>query len=436
MTICIATSNFPPHTGGIATYYKHLTSVLLENGHSVIVLFADGNAKESDLTEMQMKENFTKVTLKKEVAQYRKEYQPYFSPGGLDAPNWIAMGLAMRDWLIKEHQNFSIDITEVSDYGGLAAFLVSDLLPPIILTAHGSFTQVSRYNYTKSDQHTKAIKKFEDISFRLANGIIANSPLNKTDLENLYGRTVEFSTTPYQHQSPMATEKNPDLPLVVSWLQKVKGSIVMADALRLLLFQKQNIQLHWVGGDTYTAPGTNKMSKFLGKAYSDIWNKTFIWHDEASNEKVRDLIQKAGFIVIPSEWETFSYVALEAASAGKAIIMTDYTGASYLFTHKKDAWIIPANDPQKLAEAIICLYRNPELCATLGRNAASMVNLVFNTHSTANDRRIIYEKIIAGRRSGIGTPDDVSAVLRRIKVHQRKLYHQLRSFLKKFVRPG
>lgn len=433
MTICLATSNFPPQSGGIATFYGHLTSLLLKNDHRVIVVVPDENAIAGDEDEVQTDNRFIKVLLRKKYAYYRSKFQLYFRPGGLDAPGWIAAGLAMRDWLSENQTKYGINIVEVSDYGGLAAFLVDNLLPPVAVTGHGSYTQLSKYNNSKSDRHSKVIQSLEKISFQLADGIIAGSPLNQKELANLFDRQIAFSPAPFFLSTGNIPAKNSGYPVIIGGLQKTKGSITTADAVRLCISQNKNIALKWVGGDTYTAPNVQKMSIFLKEKYGDIWNSNFLWLGEQTSQKVMELIREASFIIIPSEWETFSYVALEAATLRKAIIMTDKTGASYLFTHGKDAWIIPANNPQSLAAAILYLTSHPEFCTALGHNAALTIDNVLNKGSILSERINIYTRIINNREVHPSNDNSVFNLLRKIQTPQARVYYQLRSFMKKIA---
>ena len=135
-------------------------------------------------------------------------------------------------------------------------------------------------------------------------------------------------------------------------------------------------------------------------------------------------------------WETFGFTALEAASAGKAIIITDKTGASYLFTHGHDAWIVPANDPEKLAEAIQHLYNDPELCKKLGDNAKSMVERTFNEKEIVEERIRLFQSIIQNRKPHTDTFEERLSFLKKYTAPSRKLYYFLRAFAKKLIGRG
>jgi hypothetical protein len=278
------------------------------------------------------------------------------------------------------------------------------------------------------------IKQLEKIAFQRADAVIANSPLNQSDLGSLFNRTVEFSIIPYQKPTMVGAINGSDSPLVVGWLQKIKGVLTTVEAIKQCTFQNKNIKLRWVGGDSYTAPGASKMSSFLQSSYSEVWNQNFFWLDEKPNDEVQELIKNASLIIIPSEWETFNYVALEAASLHKPIIVTGTTGASYLFTHRHDAWVMPANDPGSLADAIMHLLNHPELRETIGDNAGLMVNEVFNEKSIAEERIKIYQRAISNRQSVFSAENETLCLLKKIKTPQRKFYFTLRSTLKKFTR--
>src|SRR5690242_18642397 len=189
MTICIATDGFPPMTGGIATFYGHLSAMLTKYGHKVIVLMVDHDMKMQD-DEIKESGAVTKVLLRKSYTTYKEKYAPYFRPGGLDAPGWIAIGMAMRDWLQQNHKKYSIDVIETTDYGGLGAFLLAEELPPVIITGHGSYTQLKKYNHSLNDSHNNLVTELEMFAFRNADMVIAHSPLNQSDLSVLSGRSI------------------------------------------------------------------------------------------------------------------------------------------------------------------------------------------------------------------------------------------------------
>lgn len=435
MTICIASDGFSPQVGGIATFNRHLVSLLTNTAHKVIVLSIEYNSEEDDLVKTEGL--FTNIVLRKTYQQYYKKWQKYFRRGGYDAPNWMAIGMATRQWLLTNHKQFDIDVIEVSDYGGSAVFLCDNSLPPVVVTGHGSLLQLSRYNYSNRDDSYKVICKLEELSFHFADAIIAHSQVNKLDLEGIFKRRIESAAIPWVNdgKTDNGTATKNEL-LVIGGLQPAKGVYIMAETMQLLLLKEPGIKLNWIGGDTWLAPGQQKVSSYLKKKYPSAWGNNFIWKREHSYIDTQQELLSSSLVIIPSLFETFSYVALEAASAGKAIIITDKTGASYLFTHGHDAWIVPANDPEKLAEAIQHLYNDPELCKKLGDNAKRMVERTFNEKEIVEERIRLFQSIIQNRKPHTDTFEERLSFLKKYTAPSRKLYYFLRAFAKKLIGRG
>src|SRR5690606_29913910 len=134
--------------------------------------------------------------------------------------------------------------------------------------------------------------------------------------------------------------------------------------------------------------------------------------------------------------DTFGYSAIEAASAGKAIILTKNVGASYLFTHGIDALILSSNEPELLAKSIRELYEQADLRSQLGQQALMMVKEKLKEEVIIKDRLRIY----AETRSKPAAHPEAGAVLagllRPYRHPIRKYYYIVRSKMKKLLGRG
>lgn len=432
MTICIATDGFPPQVGGIATFNKHLVSLLTDAGHKVIVLYMAYNSEENDqiITEGLL----TKVILRKAYQEHYRGWKRYFRPGGYDAANWIAIGMAMRQWLLSNYNEFNIDVIEASDYGGCGIFLCDGSLPPVVITGHGSLMQLSRYNYSNNDDSYRVVCKLEELSFIHADAVIAHSQVNKLDLEKLFKRHIESVTIPWINKDEGgngSVVKNKLL--VIGGLQPAKGIYTMAAAMELISVKQPGVILEWIGGDTWLAPGQQKVSAYLEKNYPSVWQHNFTWKNEQSHSTTQQYLSSASLVIIPSDFETFSYVAVEAAVYKKAIVITERTGASGLFTHGQDAWIVPANDPASLAEAILHLLSDPGLCKQLGESAYKKIQHELRKEKIVTERLAVYNTAIQSQKQkGKGLHPDLS-FLSNYRTSARKYYYCIRQFLKKLT---
>ena len=434
MTICIATDGFPPQVGGIATFNQHLVNLLTGAGHKVVVLYIGYTARDQEEDLIIREGNLVRVVLQKTYFKFIREWKPYFKPGGFDAPNWIAIGLSMREWLQNNHKQYEIDIIEASDYGGCGVFLVDKDIPPVVVTGHGSLLQFSRHNYTKIDDHFKVVAKLEELSFVHADAVIAHSHLNQRDLETLFKRDISLATIPWSFP-PNPDEKvvSNDQLLVIGGLQPIKGIYDTAKAMQELRSKSPGTRLTWIGNDTWLAPGQQQMSVYLQKTYPDIWQQNLSWKNTQDFAHTQMQIAGAALIIIPSCFETFNYVALEAAYYKKPILATSGTGASAYFKHGHDAWVIPPNDPGALASAIIYLSENPELKIQLGANAYTTLVQKFTAVKMLEERMHIYETAIINRSHRSIDDSHSYSFVTHYRHSFRKYYYCMRQWIKKLI---
>ncbi|MBL7730075.1 MAG: glycosyltransferase family 4 protein [Chitinophagaceae bacterium] len=425
MTVCIATSNYAPHTGGIATCYGHLATLLTAAGHNVVVLVPAYDHSGSDTVNEE--NGITVVRLAATYHRYYKKYVRWFPSGGLDAATWIAAGKAMHEWLLNNRQQYTIDIIETGDYGGLGVFLMDNNLPPVVITGHGTFTQLSQYNVVKEDVQTRLVRELEEAALRHADGIIAHSPANRQELETIAGKPVVLLAAPWQTGKGVKGTTG-DYAIVAGGLQMIKGAAAMAEAVEKIVATHPGFQLYWIGGDTYTAPGAGKMSDYLANQFPAIWGKQFAWLNELNHEETKAKISGALLVIIPSAWEAFNYVALEAGEAGKAMVMTDKTGAAYMFTDKKDAWIVPVT---RLAETITDIWEQKEKAAAIGEQAATTVEAFYNTHDAAAERISYYKTVVANNTPG--KQPAAATILNRYNRPGMIFYYSIKKMIKKMI---
>ncbi|MDQ3766084.1 MAG: glycosyltransferase, partial [Actinomycetota bacterium] len=80
-------------------------------------------------------------------------------------------------------------------------------------------------------------------------------------------------------------------------------------------------------------------------------------------------IESADIFVLPSAWEPFGIVLLEAMSLGIAVITSDSDGAREVVTDEKDALVFPTGDVEALKDRLLELSRDGSRRSQLGENA-------------------------------------------------------------------
>jgi len=78
----------------------------------------------------------------------------------------------------------------------------------------------------------------------------------------------------------------------------------------------------------------------------------------------------AEMVVMPSDYESFGMVALEAMACGTPVIASDVGGLAFLVRHGRTGYRVPARDPAALAAKITRLLTNAGLRRRIGQRAA------------------------------------------------------------------
>jgi len=75
-------------------------------------------------------------------------------------------------------------------------------------------------------------------------------------------------------------------------------------------------------------------------------------------------------VIMPSEYESFGMVALEAMSTGTPVIASQVGGLQFLVRDQETGYHIPAREPISLADCIIELLQNPGKASRMGQRAS------------------------------------------------------------------
>ncbi|MDQ0205588.1 1,4-alpha-glucan branching protein domain-containing protein [Alkalicoccobacillus murimartini] len=94
-------------------------------------------------------------------------------------------------------------------------------------------------------------------------------------------------------------------------------------------------------------------------------------------------MQRSDIVVVPSLYEPFGLSALEAMSAGKAVIASKVGGLEELISHHHTGIHVPPGDAKCLAQELEKLLEHPEDISRLGQKAKAYANETFNWKRTA-----------------------------------------------------
>lgn len=98
--------------------------------------------------------------------------------------------------------------------------------------------------------------------------------------------------------------------------------------------------------------------------------------------------------VVPSHYEPFGLVAIEAMASGTPVVASDVGGLQFTVVSEETGLLCPAKDADAFAKAIDRILENPEWCEKLGEAARKRVEQKFSWDGVAVQLADLYERLM------------------------------------------
>src|SRR3989344_4870962 len=184
--------------------------------------------------------------------------------------------------------------------------------------------------------------------------------INKNKLEIVYN-----SVDPNQFKCSREKRKRKNINVLsVGCLSKEKGTFDIIKAIPLVITSKKNVSFTFVG--------------------------------RAENESIKNKKEycNSDIFILPSHYESFSLVLLEAMASGLPIITTNISALPELIKDKENGFLIEKGDYKKLAGYILELVNNKNLRNFMARKNISKIEEDFSLVKMQSEIRKIYDTII------------------------------------------
>lgn len=192
--------------------------------------------------------------------------------------------------------------------------------------------------------------------------------------------------------APPRMTPDPDAgPLVIAWgrVQYEKGFQVLARAIGALRTRVPGIRCVIAGRGSYLA---ELQSQIDVEGVSDLVHLAgFVPDDD-----LRALLHEARCAVIPSLYEPFGIVALEAMAAGAPTIVADTGGLAEIVKGTGAGLLFEPGDFAELADRIADVLGDDALAASLQTTAASMLAGFYTWDAIAKSTLAVYQATLAG----------------------------------------
>lgn len=336
MNVLFWADGFWPRIGGAETYGFQFVEGMQKRGHRCLVL---AQKDESDWLESEIYQSipikrvdFDALVQKKELKDIRRIKETL-------------------DQILLEFQPDIIYLNTLAQGSALAFLLFRKMFQiPIVARVHSPYWEAMP-SLVKELCHY--IDEFYCVSNWALNVMKKEMPTLGGKLKLIYNRL------PHPELPPTVPSFSPPTVLLLGRLSFEKGFDTGIEAFALLKQAGSNAQLLIAGGGAerpFLEHLVEKLSlknctKFLGKLFP---------------HETPFVINQATIVVIPSHFEAFGLVALEAMQMGRAVIASRVGGLKEIISDFETGLLIPSQDPVSLYKAMDSLLNQPEKTIQMG----------------------------------------------------------------------
>ncbi len=250
-----------------------------------------------------------------------------------------------------------------------------------------------------------------------ADSIVAATPLDRAQMVWHYGAALDrISVIPcgvdldlFQPQpkvdarTRLGLSPQEQLLLCVGRMEPLKGMDCLIRALALLHARqpgwRDTLRVMLIGGGSEAQPDQwNTEQRRLATLRAELGvadRVTFL--GAQPQPRLPDYYAAADVVVVPSHYESFGMVALEALACGVPVVASNVGGLSYTIEDGRNGLLVPPDNPEALADQLERLLTDADLALTL-RNAARQRAQSYAWSSVARRMIHLYRELIAHQR--------------------------------------
>lgn len=247
-----------------------------------------------------------------------------------------------------------------------------------------------------------------------ADRIVVATPAEQSQLEFLYmADSRKLVTIPpgvdTSHFYPIPSDEAkaviglaPDdhMILYVGRIEPLKGVDTLLRALAIMSKSGEMAccphYLAIIGGDLDTSPETMnaEMTRLQHLARELGIKDLVLFLGKRSQDSLPYYYSAAEVVVMPSHYESFGMVALEAMACGTPVVASQVGGLAFLVQDGVTGFVVPGGDPQALADRLLELVRDPDLRCRMGNQGAAYAQ-DYSWDKIARRVTRLYEQMLA-----------------------------------------
>jgi glycogen(starch) synthase len=367
--ICLVSREYPPltsYTGGIGRRYAALAPALVRLDHEVhaVVLGEDGALEvERDGVAVHVLRRAypDRIWFAEDVVSTVSADRALRRLGPFDvvfAPEWGG-----NAWLYARHKRCGPLVTNLA-----TAFVqVRELSPGWQPSPQGRVRELlqprlEREQAERSDGILACSRAILDWSRRLwdIDRIPTAVVPNFVDLQQTRRQAGE-------HEPPRGWPERGPVVAFAGRVERRKGVHVLVEAMRSVWRERPDVELALIGRDTFDG---RWVSEQLTEAAREHAHRVHLLGQQDAGPLLASLA-RADVVALPSVWEAFGIVALEAMALGRPVVVTSGSGFEEFVRADRDGLLVPPRDVAALAAALGRLLDDPALRERLGSSGAA-----------------------------------------------------------------
>jgi glycosyltransferase involved in cell wall biosynthesis len=172
---------------------------------------------------------------------------------------------------------------------------------------------------------------------------------------------------------------------VVGRLTKQKGISYLLEAVPTIIERFGNLRVLIVGSGEEEVHLKNMTRKLGITASVEFTGYT---------RRAAELIAQMDVFVLPSIWEGFPYVLLEAMMLKKPIVASGIFGIMEIIENERTGILVAPRDTQSIANAVLTLLTDENKAQTLGHAAYERAIKNFTLHQTTSNTERLYRSLV------------------------------------------
>lgn len=403
MKICLVSREYPPETmwGGIGTFTYNLAHGLKNIGHEVDVLaFTSGidGLRQSD-------EGITIHRISSPRIPFTKKTWWEFSRYALSPFAYLYSYKIMQTLDVLNRENH-FDVIDFPEHIGEGYFSALFRKWPCFIRLYTPLSLIGELGLRRATNRLDyfLIKVAEKSSIK--NAILVNSP--SRNLASLVQTKFKFKKEVSIVYNPIDTEKfSPTTEkhshsgerikvLFAGRLEDRKGAHILARAIPEIIKANAEVDFIFLGRDCCGIDGYASMKQYIINILDNHGLRnhvTFI--DPVPYDQLVTQYRSVDILAVPSLYDNSPYTCLEAMSCGIPVVGTSAGGMPEYIDDGQNGLIVPPDNPQQLAAALISLVQNSPKRMRFGAAARHKVLSVFKREVVATEMVTLYQRGLA-----------------------------------------